>query len=534
MNSHPRRSAALRQWRKTPASLALAVVALLTVAAVVTAQSDLETPSPAQGRAQVVSQGMSARPALRATWRIVLRQIPLRADARPSDRLEGNTGFLLAADASIFVTDQDTKQRYRLAPGEAQFVPMGANQTWASLIDEETTAYTIELANRDTVDSAGGDEVVFSGNAFGMEEGDYDLDLVRDLLPKGEKTEITGTEFPIVIFATSGEIQVASDRDGEKTTRLKAGEALTFDGNMTITGRSSKDASFVAGIVTATIGGGRTSAKATPEPTPRPTEEPEETPEPTSEPKPTKKPSEEPETTPEPDDTKGEDDPTRAPRDGTSEVRLNIRLCPPGSTPYSFDLTACTRANGGYRIYLRNSDGVLIRLSEANRYDTSYVRWSDLRAGKYELLIRALPNGYVDHSLDGYICCAGGAGYQLRLQRGESVLGFLYFFPPAPASAPAAPVAQTAAPDIPTGTGDTDGDGIPDDVENDFYGTSPLLTDSDGDTIPDGVEAYGSNGFLTAPALPDTDGDGVDDNVEIASGTNPLNPESVPGAPADR
>src|SRR4051794_12058929 len=100
-------------WRRqrAPVTFALAFIAALAVVAVVAAQTDLSTPSPAHGTAQVISQGMTARPDLRSGWRIVKRIIPLRADARPSDRLEGSAGFLLADQGAIFVTDQDTKQR---------------------------------------------------------------------------------------------------------------------------------------------------------------------------------------------------------------------------------------------------------------------------------------------------------------------------------------------------------------------------------------------------------------------------------------
>ncbi len=100
--------------------------------------------------------------------------------------------------------------------------------------------------------------------------------------------------------------------------------------------------------------------------------------------------------------------------------------------------------------------------------------------------------------------------------------------------------------------GDTDGDGIPDDVEisvglnpNDpidafedqdrdgltaleeyNLGTKILVPDSDGDGIPDGVEVSGSNGFITNPLLFDTDGDGIGDGLEIQLGTDPTDKNS--------
>ena len=86
---------------------------------------------------------------------------------------------------------------------------------------------------------------------------------------------------------------------------------------------------------------------------------------------------------------------------------------------------------------------------------------------------------------------------------------------------------------------DSDGDGLPDDVEDDLgtdpndpdtdddgigdgdevrNGTDPLDVDSDDDGLSDGAEDLNADGVLddgeTDPALPDTDGDGIQDGTE--------------------
>jgi len=75
-------------------------------------------------------------------------------------------------------------------------------------------------------------------------------------------------------------------------------------------------------------------------------------------------------------------------------------------------------------------------------------------------------------------------------------------------------------------SGDSDGDGIPDDVEVSL-GLDPndpvdALLDPDGDGLTNGDEV--SRG--TDPNDPDTDGDGFSDGLEIATGSNPLDPGS--------
>ncbi len=103
-------------------------------------------------------------------------------------------------------------------------------------------------------------------------------------------------------------------------------------------------------------------------------------------------------------------------------------------------------------------------------------------------------------------------------------------------------------------SGDSDGDGLPDDFERNNglnpndpidaqedqdgdgltaleefgLGTDLNNPDTDGDGITDGEEVVsGADGFVTSPLLADTDGDGVDDGLEINSGTDPTDANSV-------
>ena len=77
-------------------------------------------------------------------------------------------------------------------------------------------------------------------------------------------------------------------------------------------------------------------------------------------------------------------------------------------------------------------------------------------------------------------------------------------------------------------SGDSDGDGIPDDVET-ANGLNPndptdAALDPDGDGLTNKQELID---YSTNPQVADTDGDGVRDGLEVETGSNPLDPGSV-------
>jgi hypothetical protein len=104
---------------------------------------------------------------------------------------------------------------------------------------------------------------------------------------------------------------------------------------------------------------------------------------------------------------------------------------------------------------------------------------------------------------------------------------------------------------IPTSLVDTDGDGLSDIIEDEYWGTSPTNPDTDGDGLNDGDEiiTWQTNPFetdwdldglndgdevwlyQTNPKYHDTDGDTYSDGVEVAAGSDPLDYDSTPGSP---
>ncbi|MEM7467152.1 MAG: binary toxin-like calcium binding domain-containing protein, partial [Pseudomonadota bacterium] len=74
---------------------------------------------------------------------------------------------------------------------------------------------------------------------------------------------------------------------------------------------------------------------------------------------------------------------------------------------------------------------------------------------------------------------------------------------------------------------DFDGDGLTNLEEVNEYGSGPHLEDSDLDGLLDGDEV---NTYGTSPTDQDTDDDTFSDGDEIVAGSNPLDPNSIPGS----
>jgi hypothetical protein len=165
-------------------------------------------------------------------------------DAQPEQRA---LGFTLADEDAIVVNDLDTGAQSRLAPGEAVFVANGATQHRASLSNDDVPYYRLALVSADEANDDGGDSLLFAGDGFDAPDGNRDIDLVRDVLATDESTEIADSGYPVLILATQGEIEVASD--GNLGETLAAGDAAEFSGDLTITGTSQDDAAFVAAVI---------------------------------------------------------------------------------------------------------------------------------------------------------------------------------------------------------------------------------------------------------------------------------------------
>ena len=97
-----------------------------------------EPASPATGHAQIIAHGVVPIPAGNIGWRVLSR------DSSPDD-VAATAGFLLADRGVVLVTDQETRDLFRLAPGMALLTRDGEHQQRTSAEAGAARYYAIEL-----------------------------------------------------------------------------------------------------------------------------------------------------------------------------------------------------------------------------------------------------------------------------------------------------------------------------------------------------------------------------------------------------
>jgi hypothetical protein len=319
-------------FRRRPLSgllAALTLVAMLTTQTGVFArlQASPTAPSPARGHAAVIAQGVAAMPFDPIAWRVVADTAEPLAGASAVERA---LGFVVTTTDGVNLADETAGTQERLAPGEAAFVPEGAIQIRASLTDQNVPYLRVGLVGADDANDPGNDTLVFGGKAFDAPSGQRDIDLVRDVLGDGEQSEIPGSDFPILVIATSGSISV-DDGSGNPVT-LGAGEATELSGDLTITG-AGDSSSYVAGVIGPEV------------PVPPRT---------------------------------------------TGSVTLGVYLCAPGVTPDDLGspvavsvASECDTVTDGVATTLTGPDGSTLTLDDASSDEGGLFAWTDLPFGDY-------------------------------------------------------------------------------------------------------------------------------------------------------
>jgi hypothetical protein len=191
--------------------------------------------SPARGHAQVVAQAVIELPSSYVQWRIADGSVDSNGDTLTAVE----DGFLVNSGGLLLVTDDSSGAAQRLAYGEAMSIHDGVSYSQISLGDEAATFYLIGIG-------AKGHGTIFEGGEQEL-AGVRDLGLMRDSLKPNEKAELSGDDGKIVILATNGELKVL--QDGERSVKLRSGEAGEFEHDIKLVASGNGGASYLAAVV---------------------------------------------------------------------------------------------------------------------------------------------------------------------------------------------------------------------------------------------------------------------------------------------
>jgi hypothetical protein len=302
----------LNRWASIGTVLALLLLAITPMVALAQnpAQTRPNEPSPAVGHAQVIAHGVAPLPRGDLVWRLRVDRAPVPNRAVPQPR---PPSFVVGAAGVVAVVAADGRVVSRVPVGEAAWIPPGTPQAVVSL-ERRATEY-LDFAVVPATEPTARDLV---GSAFpSPRTAAYDIVLLRDVLTRGEESDLASMTGPAFLYVSSGRIALIDARGVQ--IDLEAGDVAEFTGEAIAVGVGRAPASFLVAMIGAetprsvelrqqtpvppvqpTVAPARTPTPAptatplptaTPTATPQPTATPTVTPQPTATPVPTATPT---------------------------------------------------------------------------------------------------------------------------------------------------------------------------------------------------------------------------------------------------
>lgn len=189
---------------------------------------------------EVIAQGVMVMPKDDVAWRVVRGQAGPRADTKPQAT---DSGFVVATDRPIIVSDLDRQEQSLLGTGEAAWLPGGTHQQRAVPSGSGTSYTEVSLVRQSDAKSADADELVYAGDDFIPPDGSRDINLRAGTLGKDQTLKAEAGSGESVVVVASGTISVSSGGD------LGSGDAQAYRKNVTLTNRSDVAARvYVAAI----------------------------------------------------------------------------------------------------------------------------------------------------------------------------------------------------------------------------------------------------------------------------------------------
>ena len=222
--------------------LLLGLLAALTLIGALAARGVAAADAPMGNGVAVVAQGVSTMPSGNLVWRVIRDTAP-NGDAAPV--LERALGFAVTERGPILIDDRGTgaPSLIQLGPGEAAFVPEGAQQRHVGFGEEPSSYVRIGLVDPVEAEYTAGGELLAVSEVFTAPAGARDIELSYAALDEGDDVTVAVAAGPVAVVVLDGEAEAEG-------TTIAAGEAAIVEpgGNLTLTGEEDGTAVYVAAI----------------------------------------------------------------------------------------------------------------------------------------------------------------------------------------------------------------------------------------------------------------------------------------------
>ncbi len=215
------------------------------------------------GSPAVLAHGLAYLSGDQVVWQVREMDIPDAADAEATT---SNAAVMVQRDGSTIVRNDVTGKRAKLDPGEAYF--RAADDPYTAIADSAgSLAWMFELVlSNDVADDAFYESPLIDN----IDEGVYDMLLVRYVLQPNDSASLPGHTGPALLMVSTGEIEV-EDESGLSTLAASDGQLMPGEG--TIANRSGSPAVYLVAMLGEQVSD-ETAAAPQAETTPEATEAP--------------------------------------------------------------------------------------------------------------------------------------------------------------------------------------------------------------------------------------------------------------------
>ncbi len=188
----------------------------------------------------VVAQGLAAMPSQQLVWRVIRDSALNGTEALV---LERALGFAITEQGPIVIEDANAGAVSQVGPGEAAFIPEGAQQRHIGFGEGPSSYVRIGLVDPAEAEFTAGGDLLAVSEVFAAPGGLRDVELSYAEMEEGDDVEIAIAAGPVAVVVLNGSVDAAG-------IEIIAGDAATLDagGSLELIGLEDETMVYVAAI----------------------------------------------------------------------------------------------------------------------------------------------------------------------------------------------------------------------------------------------------------------------------------------------